>query len=149
MNNLVDGLRVLLASNFVLYTKTHVAHWNIVGMCFYELHKMFEEQYIDLWNNTDIIAEKIRHLDQFVSLTPADQIKLSIIESYPDLAPPEEYLKILTKDHDRMILLLNKLFVIAEQENNQAVMNYLAERLDAHSKMRWFLKASQMKLITS
>ena len=47
---------------------------------------MFEEQYIDLWKNTDFIAEKIRHLDQFVSLTPGDQIKLSIIESYPDLA---------------------------------------------------------------
>jgi starvation-inducible DNA-binding protein len=142
LNNLADGLRVFLASNFVRYLRTHSAHWNVTGPNFYELHKLFELQYIDLWENTDTIAEKIRQLDQFVSLTPTDQIKLSVIESYQ--APMEEYgyVDSLVKDHDRMIMLLNIIFKLAEVDNNQAVMNYLAERLDAHAKMRWFLKAT-------
>jgi len=142
MNTLVDGLRVLLASNFVLYLKTHAAHWNVRGMFFYELHKLFEKQYEDLWENVDSIAEKIRELDSFATITPEEQQRISIID--PDQSPTEgkDYILILLRDHERMIMLLEKVFALAEAENNQAVMNYLADRLDAHAKMRWFLKAS-------
>jgi starvation-inducible DNA-binding protein len=142
MNNLTDALRVLLATNFVLYLKTHFIHWNVTGMFFPELHKMFEEQYNDLWLNTDTIAEKIRQLDCAVTLTPQDQITLSVVDPAQQLGHPKDYLRTLLNDHQRMLLLLNKVFAIAEQSNNQAVMNYLAERMDAHAKMRWFIKAT-------
>lgn len=142
MNTLVDGLRVLLASNFVLYLKTHAAHWNVRGMFFYEIHKLFEKQYEDLWENVDTIAEKIRELDSFATITPTDQQRLSIIDSDQTPTEAKDYILTLLRDHERMILLLEKVFALAEAENNQAVMNYLADRLDAHAKMRWFLKAS-------
>jgi len=147
MNDLVDGLRVFLASNFVLYSKTHAAHWNVKGMFFYELHKMFEEQYNDLWENVDTIAEKIRMLDANVTITPQDQTTLSIIEPDQTLTDGQGYVKVLLNDHVRMIMLLNKLFKIAEAAGDQAVMNYIAERLDAHSKMRWFLKSTAERLV--
>ena len=146
MNNLVDGLRVFLASNFVLYAKTHSAHWNVKGMFFFELHKMFEEQYIELWNNIDTIAEKIRQMDADVTITPADQQNLSIIEPIQTIQDGKGYLGTLYMDHNRMIMFLDKLFKIAEAENNQAVMNYIADRLDVHHKTRWFLKASLDRL---
>lgn len=146
MNNLIDGLKVLLSSNFVLYLKTHAAHWNVRGMFFYELHKLFEEQYQNLWDNTDIIAEKIRELDCDVCLTPQDQQNLSIIDPAQSIMDGVGYVKTLYNDHNRMIMLLNKVFKLAETEQNQAVMNYLADRLDAHAKMRWFLKATLDKV---
>lgn len=142
MNTLVDGLRILLASNFVLYLKTHSAHWNVRGMFFYEIHKLFEKQYEDLWENVDTIAEKIRELDSFATITPVEQQRLSIIDADQTPNEAKEYVLILLRDHERMIMLLNKVFALAEAENNQAVMNYIADRLDAHAKMRWFLKAS-------
>jgi starvation-inducible DNA-binding protein len=142
MNNLVDGLRVLLASNFVLYLKTHAAHWNVRGMFFYELHKLFEEQYNDLWSNTDTIAEKVRELDHLITLTPSDQTSLSVIDPSQAIMDGTGYVRCLCADHNRMIMLLNKVFKLAEAEQNQAIMNYLADRLDAHAKMRWFLKAT-------
>lgn len=141
MLNLIDGLRVLLASNFVLYAKTHAAHWNVTGMFFFELHTLFEEQYNDLWANIDTIGEKIRELDAFATITPQDQLTLSAIDADQDVRDATGYLRMLYNDHNRMIALLNKVFVLAQQENNQAIMNYLADRLDAHSKTRWFLKA--------
>ena len=61
----MDGLRVLLASNFVLYLKTHAAHWNVRGMFFYELHNLFEKQYQELWKQTDTIAEKMHSAKEF------------------------------------------------------------------------------------
>jgi len=37
-------------------------------------------------------------------------------------------------------VFLNKLFKIATAADNQAIMNYIADRLDAHAKMRWMLR---------
>ena len=142
MNNLIDGLRVYLASNMVLYLKTHSAHWNITGPNFFELHKMFEDQYNELWKQVDTIAEKVRELDEFITVSPMDQIKLSIIEPEQGITDDKGYVHSLFKDHNRMISLLNVVFKLAESENNQAIMNYIAERLDSHAKMRWFLKSS-------
>jgi starvation-inducible DNA-binding protein len=142
MNNLVEGLRVLLATNFVFYAKVHAAHWNVRGMFFYELHKLFEKHYEDLWENVDTIAEKIRELDAMATITPEEQQTLSMIDSDQSIMDAKEYVLMFIKDHDKMIFLLNKVFALAEAENNQAIMNYLAERLDAHAKMRWFLKAT-------
>jgi starvation-inducible DNA-binding protein len=142
MNNLVDGLRILLASNFVLYIVTHAAHWNVKGQNFFELHKLFEDQYNDLWDNVDTIAEKIRELDSDVTITPLDMMNLSVIDPDQTIQNADGYVQMLYNHHNRMIMLLNKVFAIAESANNQAIMNYLAERLDFHAKTRWFLKAT-------
>lgn len=146
MNNLVDGLKILLASNFTFYLKLHAAHWNVRGMFFLELHTLFENQYQNLWENTDIIAEKIRQLDCDVCLTAQDQITCSVIEHDQAVNSASGYLQIFLNDHNRMIMLLNKVFKLAEAEQNQAIMNYLADRLDQHAKMRWFIRASLDKI---
>ena len=142
MKTLIDGLRVLLASNFVFYAKLHAAHWNVKGMFFFELHKLFEEQYQNLWDNVDTIAEKLRELDATVTITPQEQQTLSMIDSDQTIMDAKEYVLTFIQDHERMTFLLNKVFKLAEAEDNQAIMNYIAERLDAHAKMRWFLKAT-------
>jgi starvation-inducible DNA-binding protein len=107
-----------------------------------ELHKMFEEQYENLWSNVDDIAEKIRQLDQPVIITPQTQHSFSIIDSNVELMEELGYVDQLFKDHNRMLMLLNKVFDVAESVDNQAVMNYIAERLDWHHKQRWFLKST-------
>ena len=37
------SLSKILADEFVLYTKTRKAHWNVEGPDFYNKHKFFEE----------------------------------------------------------------------------------------------------------
>jgi starvation-inducible DNA-binding protein len=140
--NLANALKILLATNFVLYLKTHSAHWNVKGMFFKPFHDMFGEQYSSLWKQNDTIAEKIRMLDCDVVLGPAELVNLSVIDPKQDLLDASGYCTGLLRDHERMIMLLNKVFAVAQAENNQAVMNYLADRLDAHAKIRWFLQAT-------
>jgi len=57
-----EALAKVLADTFVLYLKTHSFHWNVEGPQFRALHEMFEEQYRDLWDSIDEIAERIRAL---------------------------------------------------------------------------------------
>ena len=40
-----NELAKLLADEYVLYTKTRNAHWNIEGADFYDKHKFFEMQF--------------------------------------------------------------------------------------------------------
>jgi starvation-inducible DNA-binding protein len=138
--DLVDGMKVFLASDFTLYLKTHEAHFNVTGMFFPELHKLFQKQYEDLWENFDTIAEKIRELDHFVPLNMRSFGTLSIIDEFDTVLDAKGMIERLMLDHERMTVFLNKLFKIATAADNQAIMNYIADRLDAHAKMRWMLR---------
>ena len=46
----------------MLYTKTRNYHWNVVGMHFRDLHKLLEEQYEELEEAIDLVAERSRKL---------------------------------------------------------------------------------------
>jgi starvation-inducible DNA-binding protein len=140
--DLVDGMKVYLASNFAFYLKTHNAHLNVTGMFFQSLHALFQEQYEDLLEQVDTIAEKIRELDHFAPAGLAVFQQTTFIDDIEGVLDAKGYVERLMLDHERMLIFLNKLFKIAESENNQAIMNYLAERMDAHAKHRWKLRTT-------
>lgn len=70
----------MLPDTFILYLKTHNFHWNVEGPQFIALHKLFEEQYRDLWNSLDDIAERIRALGQPAPCTTAKFKELAEIK---------------------------------------------------------------------
>ena len=55
----------ILADEFVLYTKTRNAHWNIEGPNFHAMHSMFESQYNELAEIVDNVAERMRMLGHY------------------------------------------------------------------------------------
>src|SRR5690625_7058003 len=59
---IAKGLSRLLADTYTLYLTTHNFHWNVTGPMFTTPHIMFEEQYTEMWNAVDEIAERIRAL---------------------------------------------------------------------------------------
>ena len=56
---IAEGLSRVLADTYTLYLTTHNFHWNVTGPHFNSLHAMFMTQYTELWDSTDIIAERI------------------------------------------------------------------------------------------
>ena len=59
---IANGLSKVLADTYTLYLKTHNFHWNVTGPMFQSLHVMFEQQYRELAEAVDSIAERIRAL---------------------------------------------------------------------------------------
>ena len=53
-------LTAVLADEMVLYIKTRKFHWNVGGESFMEFHKLFENQYTQLEESIDEVAERIR-----------------------------------------------------------------------------------------
>lgn len=140
MNTLIDGYKVYMASNFALYLKTHNAHFNVTGMFFPQLHALFKEQYEDLWDAFDSIGENLRKLDVFTPCGLGEYVKLSLVDDFEGVLDPKGYIERLMLDHERLIVIIDKVFKMAEADNKQADMNFLADRLDKHAKHRWMLK---------
>jgi starvation-inducible DNA-binding protein len=61
----IDGLNLVLADSYALMALTHLAHWNVEGPDFFPLHKAFQEQYEDLFEAVDEIAERVRALGAY------------------------------------------------------------------------------------
>lgn len=57
---IANDLKSVLADSYSVYFKTQNFHWNVTGPNFNSLHCLFKEQYSDLANSIDEIAERIR-----------------------------------------------------------------------------------------
>ena len=77
---IAQGLSALLADSYTLYLKTHNFHWNVEGPMFNTLHLMFMDQYTELWNALDLIAERIRALGEYAPGSYKQYIALSSIK---------------------------------------------------------------------
>ena len=92
---IAGGLSKLLADTYTLYLTTHNFHWNVTGPMFNTLHTMFMEQYTELWNAVDPVAERIRSLGHPAPGSYAQFGSLSTIEDAPT-APPKAMEMVLT-----------------------------------------------------
>src|SRR5690554_4878197 len=63
---IADQLSKILADEFLLYSKTLNAHWNIEGPDFHAVHLYLEKLYNEQQEIVDTVAEKIRVLGHFV-----------------------------------------------------------------------------------
>lgn len=140
---IADELTHLLADTYTLYLKTQNYHWNVTGPYFPQLHKLFEEQYEELAEAVDIVAERIRALDCH---TPASFTEFQKLTSLKDETGAhisyEKMIRNLLKDHETISHHLLIIFEKAEQANDQATIDMLTERMRAHDKTAWMLRSS-------
>jgi starvation-inducible DNA-binding protein len=138
---IADGLMRLLADTYYLYSKTHGYHWNVTGPMFNTLHIMFMQQYTELWNSIDLIAERIRSLGFFA---PAGYAKLSKLTSISDdegVPSATQMLANLVSGHEAVIRTARSILEAANAGNDQATLDLLTQRLDVHEKTAWMLRA--------
>lgn len=141
---LVDELKVLQANVFALYSQAHGYHWNVEGMLFKQFHAFFLEIYEDVYGAIDPISENIRKLGGYAPFGPlqwASHATVRINDSV-DLNL-SEMLQELARVNDELIVQLKHVFEIADDEDEQGVANFIAERIDQHQFWAWQLKASQ------
>jgi starvation-inducible DNA-binding protein len=140
---IADGLSVLLADSYTLYVKTHNYHWNVTGPQFQALHKMFEEQYIELQTAVDDIAERIRAIGFFAPASLRAFQKLSSIEEdEPGEVPKaDEMIRALVEGHQTLVRTVRSMFPVVHKANDESTLNMLTDRLNIHEKTAWMLRS--------
>jgi starvation-inducible DNA-binding protein len=138
---IVEGLSRLLADSYTLYLKTHNFHWNVTGPMFQTLHLMFQTQYTELWNNIDLIAERIRSLDAPAPGTYAQFAQLATIQETPGVPKAQDMIRILLEGHEAVTRTARKAFPAAEKGGDQPTMDLLTQRMEVHEKTAWMLRS--------
>ena len=138
---LADSLKILLATEYAFVIKAQQFHWNVEGSDFVQLHEFFGNVYEDVYGAIDPTAEYIRTLDEYTPGSFERYMELSIISGQTKIPRARLMIEELLANNGQMIELLNQCFAAAEQENQQGIANFIAERIDAHQKHAWMLRS--------
>jgi starvation-inducible DNA-binding protein len=138
----VDILNNLLADEYLLYTKTRNFHWNVKGMHFHSLHKMFEAQYEELDGIVDEVAERARSLGGSASGTMAEFLKSARLKEDGETPDAKGMVRSLLDDHEELINLLREdLAVCAEKYKDMGTSDFLTGLMEQHEKTAWMLRS--------
>lgn len=138
---IAQGLSHLLADSFTLYLKTHNFHWNVTGPMFNTLHVMFMDQYTELWNALDLIAERIRALGVAAPGTYREFGQLTTIKESEGKVRAEEMIQQLVEGQEAVAKTAREIFAIAEKANDQPTADLLTQRMQIHEKNAWMLRS--------
>jgi starvation-inducible DNA-binding protein len=130
-----------LAETYVLYTKTQAVHWNVVGPLFYTLHKLTEEQYEDLADAIDELAERIRALDAPAPGSFGEFLELSDIHETRERQTAEQAVLMLCADHETAARTFRDATRMAADCEDVVTADLLTERMAVHEKAAWMLRA--------
>jgi len=141
MDELVECLRRLLASNVAFAYKAKGYHWNVMGPNFPQFHEFYGNLYEDLDEAVDPIAENIRKCGALVAPTVQEIVAPSIVGSLDPGTDPIKMAEDALAANQAVVDCLYEAFDAAEDVNLEGLMNFLADRIDTHSKHAWMLSS--------
>jgi starvation-inducible DNA-binding protein len=158
MEKLYKLISDIQANLFVLFHKTWVFHWNVVGSDFQQLHTLFGEQYETMFGEIDRISEHMRYLNvrpigtltrivevsnigEGSSTVEVDQMGQKIVTPGKPILKAEEMVKKLLVDNLILIELLASASEEAETQRQYATANIVQDLMESHGKFIWMLRS--------
>lgn len=134
-------LNEVLADTFVLYFKTHSFHWNVEGPMFHALHEMFEEQYTNMWEATDELAERIRSLDEYAPDNISALMKHASLDQAGQTPDANGMISQLVSDHRAFTASLQSHIQTCMENKDELTADMLIARGQQHEKFAWMLNS--------
>jgi len=136
-------LSTILADEYVLYTKTRNAHWNIEGADFHAKHLFFESQYKQLDEIVDNVAERIRSLGHYSPGTLKLLLELThLTEQTRSKNDSHGFITELLADHESIIIHLREnINRFADEWGDAGTSDFITGLMQEHEKMAWFLRS--------
>jgi starvation-inducible DNA-binding protein len=139
-------LNVILANEYVLYTKTLKFHWNVEGRQFHDLHVFFRHQYEAIFSYVDDVAERVTTLGGKSFGTLQEFSKNSTLQENPALHPKDlDMIAQLLADHETIIKQLRKDVETTQNLGDAGTSNFLTDLMEKHEKLAWMLRAHLAK----
>jgi starvation-inducible DNA-binding protein len=139
---IAQHLSRVLADTYMLYLKTHAYHWNVTGPMFSSLHLLFETQYTQLHNTTDLLAERIRALGHFAPGSYQTYTRLSgIREDNEEVPAALSMVRNLVAGHEALSRSAREAFKAADKVDDQPTIDLLTGLMEASQKSAWMLRS--------
>src|ERR1700733_7621880 len=136
-------LNTMLADEYVLYTKTLNAHWNVEWPDFHSKHVFFESQYEQLKELVDSIAERIRSLGHYAPATLKYFLELThFSERLHDGNSSQGFIAELLTVHESLITHFREnINYFANELKDMGTSDYITGLMEEHEKMAWMLRS--------
>ena len=158
MEKLYKLISDVQANLFLLFHKTWVFHWNVVGPDFYQLHQLFNDQYNTMFEEIDRLSEHMRYLNvrpvgtlsrivevssigEGSNLVEFDEVGQKIVTPGKPVVKADEMVKRLMVDNILIIELLKGLSEESENQQQYATANLAQDLMESHGKFVWMLRA--------
>ena len=108
---------------------------------FNTLHLMFEDQYTELWNALDEIAERIRALGFLAPFGGNTLGELASVKEAKQHPAALDMVRELVEGHEEVARTAREIFKLAEAANDQPSADLLPQQLEVHEKTTWMLRS--------
>ena len=142
MDELIEKVKYALADTFTFALKTQSYHWNVIGPDFPQLHDFFGDLYAELQTGVDDLAEQVRQLNAFAPGSLTRMKELSSVQEDDLIPKAEKMVTNLITANETVLKCLTDAYVMAEEEKEFGLSNFLQDRITIHKKHHWMLKAT-------
>lgn len=142
MEEITNPLKIAFADTYALYVKAQNYHWNVEGPMFPMYHEFFGKIYEEVGGAIDQFAEEIRAAGAYAPGAFGRFKELTTIEDEVLIISPTQMVANLYADNLKVYASLALAREAADKYSQNGLVNFLEERLDAHKKHDWMLKAT-------
>jgi len=132
------------ASLFVLFQKTWIYHWDVVGPDFHQLHTVFGEQYNEMFGEIDTLTEHMRYLGMKPVSTLTRITEVTQIEQASNSAQDinaMEMMRQLRDDNKKIVEIFTDISEEADKQRQFATSNLVQTIMETHGKFHWMLRS--------
>lgn len=138
---LIEGLNLVLADSYALMALSHLAHWNVEGPGFFQLHEAFEKHYEELFEAVDEIAERVRALDAYAPGGLNTLGRLAGMEEFKAPMSQKDYVANLIVAHEKVMDDAGRIRDMAGDLHDLETQDLMLKRVNWHQKTIWMLKS--------
>lgn len=146
MDELIENLKKLFASNYAFYLKAQYYHWNVEGPDFFQFHEFFGKIYEEVGGSIDKMAEHIRAVDAYAPGSFNRLVELSAIKGDDTITSPINMSARLLDDNEKLLQMLIGVYKQAEAVDRLGLSNFLQDRIEAHRVHSWMLRATTKRV---
>ncbi|HYE79061.1 MAG TPA: DNA starvation/stationary phase protection protein [bacterium] len=137
----IEALNRTLANAFVLYLNYKKYHWESAGPQFRDLHLLFDEQALVIFNSLDLIGERIRILGGHAIHSPGEIERRSTIAiASENPMNVEEMLQQALSNTELAVEELKDDIEAAEGTRDPGTVDLFTQQLREYEKQAWFLR---------
>jgi len=141
MEKLFKQLSDAQASLFVLFQKTWIYHWDVVGPDFQQLHTLFGGQYETMFEEIDTLTEHMRYLGMKPVSTLTRVVEVSEIKEAQSSIGANGMITDLLDSNKKLVEMLTIISEEADSQKQYATSNLVQSFMETHGKFVWMLRS--------
>jgi len=140
---IAEQLSKILADEFMIYSKTLSAHWNIEGPDFHSVHLYLETLYNEQQVIVDTVAEKIRTIGHYVPAQLGKYLELThLSETAVQKNDSQTLFADLLEAHESVIVFIREnIKPFADKLKAEGISDYITGLMEHHEKTAWMLRS--------